>query len=129
MLQTVEAEMDSDGNIRLLEPLSVASPHRVLVTLLEPSVRPTNGTDISALVAVVSTDAARETRRQQQMAWLRANAKEHGGQYVALVGGLLIATGKTFRAAHQSAVAAGQQEAFVTYLPRPDEALEMGGWA
>lgn len=129
MLQTVEAEIDTNGNIRLLEPLPVAAPRRVLVTLLEPSVIAANGTEASTPIIPAPTDASQESRRRQQMEWLKANAKEHGDQYVALVGGLLIATGKTFRAAHEAAVAAGRREAFVTYLPQPDEVLEVGGWA
>lgn len=35
MLQTVEAELNTDGTIRWLEPLPVTKPSRVLVTLLE----------------------------------------------------------------------------------------------
>jgi hypothetical protein len=35
MLQTVEAEIDVNGEIRLLEPLRVAKKSRALVTLLE----------------------------------------------------------------------------------------------
>jgi hypothetical protein len=35
MLQTVEAELDVNGNVRLLEPLPVSATSRVLVTLLE----------------------------------------------------------------------------------------------
>jgi hypothetical protein len=35
MLQTVKAEVDVDGNVRLLEPLRVTKPSRALVTLLD----------------------------------------------------------------------------------------------
>jgi hypothetical protein len=35
MLQTVEAEVDVNGNVRLLEPLRVTKPTRCLLTLLE----------------------------------------------------------------------------------------------
>lgn len=35
MLQTVEAEVDVNGNVRLLEPLRVERRTRALVTLLE----------------------------------------------------------------------------------------------
>ena len=59
---------------------------------------------------------------------LMALAEQHGGQYVALVGAQLISTGKTFREANEAARAAGCREAFVTYLPKPDEVIEMGGW-
>ncbi len=35
MLTTIEAEIDVDGNIRLLEPLKVKKKSRVIVTLLD----------------------------------------------------------------------------------------------
>lgn len=35
MLHTVEAEIDVDGSVRLLEPLPVTKPSRALVTLLD----------------------------------------------------------------------------------------------
>lgn len=124
MLQTVEAEIDAHGNIHWLEPLPELTPRRVLVTFLAVDATVTNGVGAAA----PSTDAARELRRQQQMEWLKANAEKYGGQYVALVGGELISVGQTFRAANEAARAAGRRDAFVTYLPKPDEVLEMGGW-
>lgn len=128
MLQTVEAEIDTNGNIRLLEPLPVTTPRRVLVTLLDVSDTPTNGAEAVMPAASLPAQATMEIRRQQQMEWLKANAEEYGGQYVALAGEHLISVGKTFRAANETARAAGRQDAFVTYLPKPDEVLEMGGW-
>lgn len=128
MLQTVEAEIDVNGNIRLLEPLPVTTPRRVLVTLLEPGAAPTNGIDADIPGDSLPSRASLEIRRQQQMEWLKANAEEYGGQYVALVGEQLVSVGKTFRAASEAARAAGRRDAFVTYLPKPDEVLEMGGW-
>ena len=128
MLQTVEAEIDVNGNIRLLEPLPVATPRRVLVTLLDISDTATNGTEAAMPVASLPVQVKPEIRRQQQMEWLKANAEEYGGQYVALVGEQLVSVGKTFRAANEAARAAGRRDAFVTYLPKPDEVLEMGGW-
>jgi hypothetical protein len=125
LLQTLEAEIDANGNIRLLEPLQVTSPRRALVTLLTDSMPDANGST-NGVSAV--TDLAREDRRRQQMEWMKANAATHGGQYVALVGAELISTGQTFREANESAHAAGRRNAFITYLPRPDEVLEMGGW-
>jgi hypothetical protein len=35
MLQTVESEIDVDGTVRLLEPLSIDKPSRALVTILK----------------------------------------------------------------------------------------------
>lgn len=36
MLRTVEAEIDGQGRVRLLEPVSLASACRALVVILEP---------------------------------------------------------------------------------------------
>ena len=126
MLQTVEAEIDVNGNIRLLEPLPVTKPRRVLVTLLAESTTAQNGAEDAA--SAMPSEATRELRRQEQMGWLKANTEHHGGQYVALIGSQLISTGKTFREANEAARAAGCRDAFVTYLPKPDEVIEMGGW-
>ena len=126
MLQTVEAEIDVNGNIRLLEPLPVTAPRRVLVTLLAESTTSQNGAE--AVASALPSEATSELRRQEQMEWLKANAELHGGQYVALVGSQLISTGKTFREANEAARAAGCREAFITYLPKPDEVIEIGGW-
>jgi len=128
MLQTVEAEIDANGNIRLLEPLPVMKPRRVLVTLLAESVTLENGSESDAPAASFPVDATREVRRQEQMEWFKANLEQYGGRYVALVGKQLISTGRTFREANEAARAAGRRDAFVTYLPKPDEMLEMGGW-
>ncbi len=51
MLQTVEAELDVNGNVRLLEPLPVNATSRVIVTLLEtkPQAAPVKGTGAALL--------------------------------------------------------------------------------
>jgi hypothetical protein len=128
MLQTLEAEVDANGNIRLLEPLPANSPRRALVTLLVEPAASNDGTINSTPMNGAPGDAARETRRREQMEWMKTNAEQYGGQYIALVGRRLISTGKTFREANEAARAAGRRDAFVTYLPKPDEVLEMGGW-
>lgn len=66
--------------------------------------------------------------RQLRMEWLKSHREEHGGQYVALDGDQLLAVGPNFRIAREKALAAGKQNAFVTYLSKPDEIAEMGGW-
>ena len=35
MLRTIEAEVNADGSIRLLEPITVSKPSRALVVLLD----------------------------------------------------------------------------------------------
>jgi hypothetical protein len=67
--------------------------------------------------------------RQLRMEWLKSHREEHGGQYVALDGDQLLAVGSNYRIAREKALAAGKPNAFVTYLSKPDEVAEMGGWA
>ena len=67
--------------------------------------------------------------RQLRMEWLKSHREEHGGQYVALDGDQLLAVGSNYRIAREKALAAGKPNAFVTYLSKPDEIAEMGGWA
>ncbi|MGE0884631.1 MAG: DUF5678 domain-containing protein [Blastocatellales bacterium] len=128
MPETVEAEIDANGNIRLLQPLPVKTPRRVLVTFLESDAAPTDEQETDKPETSMLTGAAVESRRQMQMEWLKANNDEYGGQYVALVGNQLIGTGKTFREANEAAREADCPDAFVTYLPKKDEVLEVGGW-
>ncbi|MEO8433930.1 MAG: hypothetical protein ABI596_03480 [Pyrinomonadaceae bacterium] len=70
-----------------------------------------------------------EQVRQRRMEWLKSHREEHGGQYVALDGDQLLAVGPNYRIAKEKALAAGKPNAFVTYLSKPDEIAEMGGWA
>lgn len=66
--------------------------------------------------------------RQRRLEWLKAHREEFGGQYVALDGNQLLAVGPNYRVAREKALAAGKSNAFVTYLSKPDEIAEMGGW-
>jgi hypothetical protein len=67
--------------------------------------------------------------RERRLEWLKSHREEYGGQYVALDGDKLIAVGSNYRVAREKALAAGKTNAFVTYLSKPDEIAEMGGWA
>lgn len=67
--------------------------------------------------------------RHRRLEWLKSHREEHGGQYVALDGDQLLAVGPNYRIAREKALAAGKPKAFVTYLSKPDEIAEMGGWA
>jgi len=73
-------------------------------------------------------DNGDERMRAQRMDWLKSHREEYGGQYVVLDGDQLLAVGPKYRVAKEKAVAAGKANAFVTYLPKPDEIGEMGGW-
>ncbi|MGI9069238.1 MAG: hypothetical protein ACR2HX_22905 [Pyrinomonadaceae bacterium] len=70
-----------------------------------------------------------EQIRQRRLGWLKSHREEYGGQYVALDGDQLLAVGPNYRIAREKALAAGKPTAFVTYLSKPDEIAEMGGWA
>jgi hypothetical protein len=65
--------------------------------------------------------------RHRRLEWLKSHREEYGGQYVALDGIQLLAVGPDYRTAREKALAAGNANAFVTYLS-PDEIAEMGGW-
>jgi hypothetical protein len=67
--------------------------------------------------------------RERRLEWLKSHRVEYGGQYVALDGDQLLAVGPNYRIAREKALAAGRPNALVTYLSKPDEIAEMGGWA
>jgi hypothetical protein len=66
--------------------------------------------------------------RQQRLEWLKSHRAEYGGQHVALDGAALVALGQSYREAKEKALSAGKPGAFITYLPKPDEVAEWGGW-
>ena len=74
------------------------------------------------------SDNGDDETRGRRLEWLKSHREEYGGQYVALDGDRLIAVGPNYRAAREKARAAGKTNAFVTYLSKPDELAEMGGW-
>ena len=49
MIQTIEAVIDEQGNVRLLEPVRLAETRRALVTILEE--QPTAGVSETALLS------------------------------------------------------------------------------
>jgi hypothetical protein len=85
-------------------------------------------TESATAHAPSNIEVADETRRARNMEWMKANGQHFGGQYIALQNGRLVATGRTLREAREAARATGKPNAFVTYLPKPDEMLETGGW-
>jgi len=74
------------------------------------------------------SDNGDDETRKRRIEWLKSHQEEYGGQYVALDGDRLIAVGPNYRVAREKALAAGKTSAFVTYLSKPDEKAEMGGW-
>jgi hypothetical protein len=64
VLQTIEATIDEQGNVRLLEPIQLPKPHRAFVTIL------TDELDISE-TALLSEAALAEdwNRPEEDAAW------------------------------------------------------------
>ncbi|MEY3218670.1 MAG: hypothetical protein RIT27_27 [Pseudomonadota bacterium] len=59
MLQAIEAIVDPNGAVQLLEPLRIAQPMRAVVTLLEPVEKQGNNQAMLALLhSPLFTDAA-----------------------------------------------------------------------
>jgi len=94
-------------------------------TLLEEGARATSSE--GRLNDEKGGEAAIEVRRRR-LEWMKAHRAEYGGQHVALDGAELVAVGRSYREAREKALAAGRPDAFVTYLPKPDEVAEWGGW-
>jgi len=63
-MQTVEAIMGTNGEVRLVEPVHVTSPRRVLVTILEEAPKPQD-------TALLSQAALAEdwNRAEEDAAW------------------------------------------------------------
>ena len=62
MLRTIEAVIEPDGNVRLLEPVTLTTAHRALVTVLEES-----GDDEAS--TLTSEPVRAEWNRAEDAAW------------------------------------------------------------
>ncbi len=91
MLTTIEAEIDVNGSVTFLEPLTISKKSRAIITLLDvpmpkkrdmrqPQAKPEDG------------DA-----KNRQLDWLKAHRDEYAGQYVALDGDVLLAHAATLK--------------------------------
>lgn len=66
MLRTVEAEIDSQGHIRLLEPIHLAGACRALVVILEPD----DTTDLAETALLTEPALAEDWNRpEEDAAW------------------------------------------------------------
>jgi len=65
MLQTVEAQIDENGQIRLLEPLTLTHHSRVLVTILPSHPKEENETTLLSEAAL----AVDWNRQEEDEAW------------------------------------------------------------
>ncbi len=85
MIQTVEAVIDEDGAVRLLQPVEITGRHRVLVTILDEKLVPNaSGKDASDDKAADSLDDQELTRWHEASAGAQAYrermAEKHGLQ-------------------------------------------------
>ena len=64
MLKTIEAVIDEQGNVRLLEPVRLTSSHRAVVVILEESIAIRNE------MAFLSEESLKDwTRPEEDQAW------------------------------------------------------------
>ncbi len=70
MLQTIEAKIDENGHVRLLEPVRLSGPRRALVTILP-------GESDTSMVALQSEAALAEdwNRPEENCAWSHLQQK------------------------------------------------------
>lgn len=94
-------------------------------TLLEEGARPTAG---AGEPREDKGSGPTVEARRRRLEWMKTHRAEYGGQHVALDGAALVAVGQNYREAKEKATSAGKPGAFVTYLPKPDEVAEWGGW-
>ena len=71
----------------------------------------------------IDDDATRERR----LNWLKTHREQYAGQYVALVGDMLVGHGWTIREAHDQAKANGVDNPFLVRLTSESEVL-FAGW-
>ena len=71
MLQTYEATIDAEGNIRLLEPVHLTAGHRVLVTVLTEATPDTLALELALDTALLSEQSLAEDwmRPEEDDAW------------------------------------------------------------
>lgn len=132
MLITVEAEIDTNGVVTLLEPVTVTRKTRAVVTLLEekPESNETEPPD-NALVRwlktkdedpnakfpakIIATDLpVRDLSLEYQ--WLAANRDEYDCKYVALDGDTLVAAADSYKEAAVKARELGVNNALITFV-------------
>jgi len=77
MLQTIEAEIDERGNVRLLEPVHVTKPTRALVTLLEGPAEPIDPSGSAAKIQTLLNSPAFANRASYPAEEIDAQIREN----------------------------------------------------
>jgi len=135
MLIAVEAEIDTNGVVTLLEPVTVTRKTRAVVTLIdaEPAAKPEsseaeqpdnalvrwlNSSDDSKPkfpAKIIATDLpVRDLSLEYQ--WLAANRDEYDGKYVALDGNTLVAVGDSYKEAAVKARELGVNNVLIVFV-------------
>ncbi len=70
----------------------------------------------------------REVKRQKSITWIKSHREEYGGNYVALDGDILIATGEKHGDALKQAIKKGYKKPFVGLVYPLDYVGYCGGW-
>ena|SRR2546425_1091444 len=68
-----------------------------------------------------------DATRERRLNWLKAHREEYAGQYVAMVGDVLVGNGRTIREAHEQAKENGVENPFLVRLTSENEVL-FAGW-
>jgi len=135
MLISIEAEIDTNGIVTLLEPVTVTRKTRAVVTLLEEKEEKSESSAVeqpeNALVRwlnssddnpkprfpakIIATDLPdRDFSREH--AWLEKNRDEYDGKYVALEGDTLIAVSENGKDLAAKLKELGIIGAFITFV-------------
>lgn len=135
MLIAVEAEIDTNGVVTLLEPVTVTRKTRAVVTLLEEKTEIPESDEAeqpdNALVRwlktkdddpnakfpakIIATDLPVRDRSLEYQ-WLAANRDEYDGKYVALDGDTLVAVGDNYKEAAVKARELGVNDALIMFV-------------
>ena len=135
MLIAVEAEIDTNGVVTLLEPVTVTRKTRAVVTLLDEAAAEPESDEAeqpdNALVRwlkakdddpkakfpakIIATDLPIRSRSLEYQ-WLAANRDEYDGKYVALDGDTLVAVGDNYKEAAVKARELGAGDALIMFV-------------
>ena len=135
MLIAVEAEIDTNGVVTLLEPVTVTRKTRAVVTLLEEKAEESESSEAAeqpdnALVRWLnSSDDSKPKFPAKIIAadlpvrdlsleyeWLAANRDEYDGKYVALDGNTLVAVGDSYKKAATKARELGVNNVLIVFV-------------
>ncbi len=121
--------MDSERLTQLMAQatlLSLQEKHQ-LATFLANQLAQDSAAEPIENESVQSELAAEKLKWKVRMDWLKEHREEYAGNYVALDGGCLVGTGKTYQEARLAATQNGVKEAFITHISSVSDE-PFGGW-